>query len=43
MSDREYVWYFIEHDEIYVVDEYDNRLMKRDMKVWKMIVYLGML
>jgi hypothetical protein len=42
MTNREYVWYFIKHDQIYVVDAYDNTLMKRDAKYWP-IVYLGVL
>ena len=39
---KEYVWYFIEHDNIYVVDSYDNTLLKRDAKRWP-ILYLGAL
>ena len=41
-QDKEYAWYFIEHDQIYVVDSYDNTLMKRDAKYWP-IVYMGKL
>lgn len=42
MTDKKYVWYLIEHDQLYVVDSYDNALMKRDAKVWN-IIYLGKL
>lgn len=39
----EYAWYFTEHDQIHIVDAYDNRLMERDAKVCKNIIYLGVL